>query len=252
MMHIASAADENYLPHCAAMLHSVLERHAGQGVTVHFLHAPTMETTAIEPVADMVAALGGEFYAHPIPDAWVDGLPQLSRIPAIMWYRIFLPQLLPQQDRVLYLDCDTLLVDDLMALWQTELEGYHLGAVANVLEPGLQDWPRQLGLPPEQPYFNSGVLLLNLSSMRQHDLTPNLFDYGKHRAAVFAGLIRMHSMPYLVVTASGCIRAGIVRTACSTTRTAAKCSARKRCKRQSTIRPSCTSRATMSSNPGIV
>lgn len=178
-MHVACAADENYLPHCAAMLHSVLVRHSAQGVTVHFLHASGMAAETVQPLADMVVGQGGGFHAHPIPDAWIDGLPRLARIPPVMWYRIFLPQLLPEQDRVLYLDCDTLLVDDLDPLWTTLLEGYSVAAVANVLEPAMQSWPHQLGLPPEQCYFNSGVLLLNLDNMREHQLTRQLLAYGR-------------------------------------------------------------------------
>lgn len=180
-MQIACAADENYLPHCAAMLHSVLVCHADQGVTVHFLHDPTLAPNAIQPLEKMVVGQGGSFHAHLIPDAWIDGLPRLARIPPVMWYRIFLPRLLPLQQRVLYLDCDTLVMGDLDPLWTTALEGYAVAAVANVLEPAMQHWPQKLGLPVGQPYFNSGVLLLNLDSMREHQLTRRLLDYGREQ-----------------------------------------------------------------------
>lgn len=179
MIHIACAADENYLPHCAAMLHSVLDKHPPKDLAVHFLQTPVMADNVLQPLADMVTAQGGAFHTHRIPDDWVAGLPRLERIPPAMWYRIFLPQLLPDCSRVLYLDCDTLLMDNMTPLWETPLEGYHLAAVANVLEPAMQHWPQQLGLPADQPYFNSGVLLLNLDSMREHQLTRKLLDYGR-------------------------------------------------------------------------
>lgn len=179
MMHIACAADVTYLPHCAAMLHSVLCRHAQHGVSVHFLHAPQMGESSLQPLAEMVSSQGGKFHAYPIPDDWIQGLPRLERIPAVMWYRIFLPQLLPEAERVLYLDCDTLLLDDLTPLWTTSLEGYDLAAVANVLEPAMHHWPRELGLPEGQPYLNSGVLLMNLEAMRTTDATGQLLAYGR-------------------------------------------------------------------------
>ena len=45
-MHVACASDAVYAPYCGAMLHSLLSSQAG-GVTVHFLHAPTLPAEAL-------------------------------------------------------------------------------------------------------------------------------------------------------------------------------------------------------------
>ncbi len=42
-------------------------------------------------------------------------------VPSSLWYRIFLGELMPEVDRVLYLDADTIAVDSLAPLWATEL-----------------------------------------------------------------------------------------------------------------------------------
>jgi lipopolysaccharide biosynthesis glycosyltransferase len=91
-----------------------------------------------------------------------------------MWYRVFLPDLLPAVDRVLYLDADTLVVDALAPLWETPLDGAYVGAVTNVLEPQYAGHPAELGLPPGRRYFNSGVLLFNLAAMRAGDCTAEI------------------------------------------------------------------------------
>lgn len=172
-----------YLPHCAAMLHSVFAHRQGQQCQVHFLHGPELPVAELQPLAEMVERLGGTFVAHFIPAAWVEGLPRLSQIPAVMWYRVYLPQLLPAQTRVLYLDCDTVVMDDLASLWQTPLDGLYLAAVANVLEERVKDWPQALGLPPQAFYFNSGVLLFNLDQMRTDGMTEKLVAFGREQAA---------------------------------------------------------------------
>ncbi|MBI2382590.1 MAG: glycosyltransferase family 8 protein [Gammaproteobacteria bacterium] len=101
----------------------------------------------------------------------------MERIPGIMWYRIFLPELLPEQSRVLYLDADTLVVDSLLPLWDSDLGDCVIGAVTNVLEPQHRQRPAQLGLSDSSGYFNSGVLLMNLDLMRKEDSTRQIVEH---------------------------------------------------------------------------
>jgi lipopolysaccharide biosynthesis glycosyltransferase len=99
-----------------------------------------------------------------------------------MWFRIFLPELLPDVERVLYLDIDTLAIDSLEPLWRTDLTGHLLGAVTNVFEPEHLWRVPALGLAGPEVYFNSGVLLLNLAEMRRAGSTQALLDYAREQA----------------------------------------------------------------------
>lgn len=157
------------------MLHSVLIRHPDSGI--HFLHGAETATSDYKPLAQMVKRMGGQWQAHYIPAERMAGLPRMRHIPAVMWYRVLLPALLPDVSRVLYLDCDTLIVDELTDLWRTDLHRQYVAAVSNVLESDARDWPQQLGLAAD--YFNSGVLLLNLDAMRRDGLTEKLVSFGR-------------------------------------------------------------------------
>ncbi|MCC4478559.1 hypothetical protein LMB76_10120 [Limosilactobacillus reuteri] len=44
-----------------------------------------------------------------------------NHLPRSAYYRILLPNLLPEVDRVLYLDYDTLVLGDLTTLWHSDL-----------------------------------------------------------------------------------------------------------------------------------
>ena len=109
--------------------------------------------------------LGAQFRPHAIADERLEGLPRLRNIPTLMWYRVYLPELLPEVDRVLYLDADTLVLGSLNELRNTDMSDFQVAAVDNVFESSFAHWPMTLGLPATG-YFNSGVLLLNLASMR--------------------------------------------------------------------------------------
>lgn len=177
-IQVACSADQRYGPHCAAMLHSLLTKQARNSVVVHFMHGPRLPRMMRRRLGALVTRLHGEIRFHEISDATVARLPVLPRIPSSMWYRIFLPDLLPDAERVLYLDADTLIVTSLDVLWDMDLTGYYLAAVTNVMDPLHRAWPGELGIKRLSDYFNSGVLLMNLAALRQADCMRRLCAYG--------------------------------------------------------------------------
>jgi lipopolysaccharide biosynthesis glycosyltransferase len=167
MLHVACAAEGAYVPRSLAMLRSVLSHRGKLDVRVHYLHSPRLTDAARTRLMAVVERGGGSLDLLEIPDGDVADFPSDHRFTAAMWYRLFLPELLPHVERVLYLDADTLAVDALRPLWRTDLEGHWVAAVTNVFEPWSVGRPAELGLAAPESYFNSGVLLLNLAEMRR-------------------------------------------------------------------------------------
>ena len=81
--------------------------------------------------------------------------------------KFVLPELLTDYDRVLYLDGDLLVREDLTQLFHTELGDAYLAAVADSGSMYLLTKYKD----KVQHYFNSGVMLLNLTQMRKDKLT---------------------------------------------------------------------------------
>jgi lipopolysaccharide biosynthesis glycosyltransferase len=173
MIHIACAADARYVAHVATAVRSVAATHPGAAIEVHFLHASDLDPALVRGLQSM-SGDGLQIRCHEIAPGAVAGLPAWGRIPATMWYRILLPELLPDVARVLYLDADVLVVDSIAELWGLELEGAYLGAVTNVPERHRLGHAADLGLEGPERYFNSGVLLLNLELMRRDGATAAL------------------------------------------------------------------------------
>ena len=69
--------------------------------------------------------------------------------------RLALPELLPEEHRALWLDVDTIVNDDIGALFDLDLGGC---PVAAAREP---EWSR-----PGRVYYNAGVLLMDLDALR--------------------------------------------------------------------------------------
>ena len=94
--------------------------------------------------------------------------------------RLFMGEMLPDcVKRVLYLDCDTVVVRSLKGLWHTDLEGKVMGAV---MEPTIYEAVKaSVGLGREQPYFNSGVLLVDLGQWRERQVQSRLLDFWRDK-----------------------------------------------------------------------
>ena len=182
-LDIACAAEgADYVAHSAAMLHSVLTRNRGHEVCVHYMHGPDIGDEQEESLAAMVAREGGSVSFLRIPDSAIDGLPTMGFTRKATWYRIFLPRLLPDVERILYLDADLIVVDTLAPLWELDLAGYWVGAVTNVFQDNHLHRPAELGLAGPEVYFNAGVLLMNLAQMREDGRTEALLEYGVENA----------------------------------------------------------------------
>jgi lipopolysaccharide biosynthesis glycosyltransferase len=100
------------------------------------------------------------------------------------YYRLFIPELLPDWlDRVIYLDCDLVVKNDLSELWEADFQNNYVLAVQDLWEPyvstGLPNY-KKLGIPAECKYFNAGVLLVNLKKWRTDGITQKTVEYLKH------------------------------------------------------------------------
>lgn len=92
-------------------------------------------------------------------------------------YRLMLPTLLPDVDRIIYLDCDVLVFDDLMKLWGYPCD--FIGAAVDLLTPDFKDQilDHQQSIDSVVgPAFNSGVLLLNLAALRSTQAMDECFS----------------------------------------------------------------------------
>lgn len=87
------------------------------------------------------------------------------------YFRIKLPSLLKELDRVLYLDCDVIVRTSLKELFEKNVKDI---AVLMTLDAESQKEAQRLGI---KRYFNSGILLINLDYWRKNDVENRLFDY---------------------------------------------------------------------------
>lgn len=110
---------------------------------------------------------------------------------AVTYYRAFLPSLLPNLHKVLYVDCDVIAMNDVSPLFNLDLSNY---SVAAVQDRGISlggEWIendrntlKNHGLN-FMHYFNAGVILFNLDYMRKEGMEKKLEDLIKRKDLIW-------------------------------------------------------------------
>ena len=154
------------------MIASVLEHSGGLRVRVHYLHDPRLSRAAARRLGDWIRSRGGELVLIPVTSDRLAGVAARGHLAPATWHRVFLPELAPELGRVLYLDADVIAMDSLEPLWDTDLEGNVVAGVTNVPDPWAVTYFESLGLAA--PYFNAGVLLMDLDRMRAEGLQERI------------------------------------------------------------------------------
>ncbi len=82
----------------------------------------------------------------------------------------------PQTEKLLYLDCDIIVLGSLEGLYGTDIEGLYGAGVGDCVSGGHR---RAVGLMGESVYVNAGVLLVNLKKWREDKVSDKFDEFAK-------------------------------------------------------------------------
>ena len=173
---VAFAADENYVQHLSVTMVSILQN-IKSDVRIHFVViGDGLSEESISVLTNLTQNYDASIIYPDIEFNFFDTFMNSKTAPHIKRAtcgRLLLADIF-EGDKLLYLDCDILVRGDISALWDIDISEYYAGAV---LDPAQKDSSRRVGMPPETPYFNSGVLLLNLKKCRQDNVMRNALKF---------------------------------------------------------------------------
>lgn len=91
-------------------------------------------------------------------------------------YRLLLPEILPHYKRVMYLDCDIIVRNNIAELYHnTSLDTYYLAGVFESTLDFQIPYLESINCNPGE-YINSGFLIMNLEKMRVDHIVPELLQ----------------------------------------------------------------------------
>ncbi|MDO5643746.1 MAG: glycosyltransferase family 8 protein, partial [Paracoccus sp. (in: a-proteobacteria)] len=170
-VHIVTGSDDNYVAGVMVLIASAAA------------HTPDLRVTVLDNgISDAnrarIDALG-QHLTIPVarieidPARFADLPVRRGHLTVSTYLRLLIPDLMPAEDRVLYMDCDMVVLDDLTPLWRPDLGDAIVAAVPDP-SPNMTELA-QMGIARGE-YVNAGLLVMNLPVWRRENIAARCID----------------------------------------------------------------------------
>lgn len=173
--HIAYACNQPYAQYVAVSLKSLCDTQPQRADVMWKIH---ILTDGITPKSEAqlasICALRQDFQlvVHVIRGEELQGLPS-ERFTHITYFRFFIADLIPDAERVFYIDTDCLILDDISAVFSLPLEK----TIATMSDPFDNENKSRVSLQEQNSYFVAAPLLINTIRWKETNYTPLLLDW---------------------------------------------------------------------------
>ncbi len=177
-LNISCSTDNAYLQHCMAMLCSVFDNNKNHSITVHLLHNNLSESSR-NIVSELCSRYRQEVQFYDISKSNLFRNAQIthSSLSVATYYRLILGSTIPNDiGKILYLDCDVIVLNDISELFEINLDGYGVAAVRDSC-PYDNKHRFDIGIGLDDKMFCAGVLMINLKYWRENNCQSMFFDY---------------------------------------------------------------------------
>lgn len=207
LINIAFCFDENLTEQVKVAVASLLDHGVTAQAHYHIYCVCTKEAAYVEKqLAQIVVARDREsvLSVKVVENLYGDAY-EVRGITSGAYLRLLLHRILPDVDKILYVDIDVLFCGDLLQVWRTDMSGYVVAAVKGPVNFS-DKWEWNCSRPYwhflegiKGGYFNSGVLVLNLQEIRCRNLETQWNDWAKEK-------LYYQDQDILNITCQGAIR----------------------------------------------
>ncbi len=179
-INICFSSDNNYIPHLAAAVTSLLLNiiDSNRTVNIYILNDGAITDTNIAKVKKLESLRANSTITFTAIDSEIFKTMPLIRgslFTEATYYRYIIPSLFRDIDRMVYLDCDIIVRGDIAALHNMELGNKAIGAVQDIIGRECQEY---LGLDKERyTYCNAGVLVMDINKLREINSQERLIEF---------------------------------------------------------------------------
>ena len=183
-MNLLFAINQNFTSFLCSCIRSIIKNGGAEHYDAYILHSDLTDADK----QNIRETAGDPFAVHfiQVDEAIFEGFPESSRYPKQIYYRLAAPLLLPEKlDRILYLDVDLIVINSLKELYNMDFEGNYYIASSHVREFLTKFNQLRLGVEENVPYINTGVMLLNLSALRNTLTIEKIRDTARKKMHIF-------------------------------------------------------------------
>ncbi len=173
-INIAYAPDDKYVNQTIVSMQSALEHNND----VEFI---IMYSKLEEKNLEKLRNAGGKLRLLKMEESDFASLTLSHWVTIQAWFRIKLPDMCPDLDKILYLDCDTLVRGNLDELFSMDLTDKYFAGVKDVW--GVNRYVKRLDMK-SPVYVNSGMLLFNCDYCRKENFYEKVVDFAKNNEKI--------------------------------------------------------------------
>lgn len=175
---IALAANDYFIPYTATVIQSILENSSEKYNYDIIILTHDISEANKNRLAAMIELRENFSIRYVNPRRFLEGRKLYIRghFSLETYYRLVLPDILKDYDKILYLDSDMVVLDDVAELFNTDVEGYLVAASLDADTAGLYNGyePKKkeymdgiMQMDDPYQYFQAGTLVMNLEEFRK-------------------------------------------------------------------------------------
>jgi lipopolysaccharide biosynthesis glycosyltransferase len=172
-IHIGIAFDQNYLPLFYAMAESLFTHNQQNELVLHVIVTGVSDASRAA-IGSYVAKNNASIHFYEVDESQLKKYVLTASRTSAVYYRLMFPLLVPAEvTRLLYLDTDTLVLNDLREQYNLDIGKFPVAAVYDIYVQKQE----LLGITEEGEYFNSGVMLINIPVWKEQRISEQCFEY---------------------------------------------------------------------------
>lgn len=177
MINIAICIDNNFVMQAGVFITSIIKTNKDE-ITIFVLSEKLSEDSKLKLLnISKDTNVKIEFIRIDLSSLPPLPLEGKSHISVATYYRILLPFILPESvSKVLYADCDMLVLDSLNDLYSTDITSYNAAASIDMFNNDI-NINQRLKYSTSAGYFNAGMLLINLNNWRKNKISETAIDF---------------------------------------------------------------------------
>ena len=175
------ATDNNYAPFVAITLESILENCSKD----YFYHFHVLTTDLDKSYEEKLK----KYESEDVKIEFISLRETLTKIKVKFhlrdyysietYYRFFIANMYPQYDKVLYMDCDIVVLGDIAELYNNDITNLYLAASPEEVMAEVKvfgDYVENALDVPVAEYFNAGIMVMNLAEFRKDNIEKKFFE----------------------------------------------------------------------------
>lgn len=203
MMHIVFCTDVNYVMPTGIAMISICENNQDYDISFHIIRTIPNDSSEGTPILiqlkEIALKYNKEYFEYLFDGSTLNrfGESKIGHISLMTFARLFISEILPSHiEKVLYLDGDLIVDKSVNDLWNIEINNYALAACEDANGySGI--YHRAILSPMERPYFNAGVLLINLNYWREKRVLRSFLDSAEMHLSHF-GMMDQDILNYVL------------------------------------------------------